>query len=143
MSDTAKKVTKKDLYNVLIDVITCAEDEAFSLPEDVTYDSLREFVNHEIELLDKKTAAAQNRAAQKKAEGDELREKIFSMLSTTEFKTISDLHKAIDDPDVSPQKITSRLTQLVRLERVEKDMVSIETEGGKTKKASAYRVKEV
>lgn len=143
MSDTAKKITKKELYNILIDVIGCAEDEAFTLPEDVTYDSLREFVNHEIELLDKKTAAAQNRAAQKKAEGDELRDKIFSLLSPTEFKTINAICKEIDNPDVSPQKITARLTQLVNLDRVEKDMVTIETEGGKSKKASAYRVKEM
>lgn len=136
---TTKKITKKEMYTALLAVLDYAEDAGLALSDDITYEGLRGFTNHEIELLDAKTAAAQKRAAQKKADGDELREKVFSVLSTDDFMPIADIVKALDDPDVSAQMVTSRLTQLHKLNRVERDMVPTTTSDGKTKKLSAYR----
>lgn len=141
-----KKITKKEQYNILLDILDYAENAGAKLEGDVTYDSLREFVNHEIELLDNKAAAAQERAAKKKAEGDELREKVLNILSTEEFMTPDTIVEALGDPDVTRYKVISRLTQLGDrgLGLVEKSETSISAaaaEGGKTRKAVAYRRK--
>lgn len=144
MTNTTKKPTKKANYSAILNIIKVAQEEGLVLEiPDITYDSLTEFVDHEIELLDNKAIAAQKRAAAKKVEGDELREKIYNTLSDEEFMTISEIVKALDDPDVSAQMVTARLTQLASPEvaRVEKNTVNVpaSTEGGKAKKLSGYR----
>lgn len=143
MSNTVKKPTKKANYSTLLQILDAAETSITLDTGDITYDSLREFINHEIELLDNKAVAAQKRAAAKKVEGDALREEIFGVLSDTQYMTINDIVKALGREDVSAQMVTARLTQLASPEvaRVEKDMISVPAaaEGGKTKKLSAYR----
>lgn len=144
MTNTTKKPTKKANYSAILSIMKVAQEDGIALDiADISYDSLREFIEHEIELLDNKAIAAQKRAAQKKVEGDELREKIYDTLSNETFMTISEIVKALDDPDVSAQMVTARLTQLASPEvaRVEKNTVTVPatTEGGKTKKLSAYK----
>lgn len=139
-----KKVTKKEQYNVLLDILKAAEG-TIELEGDITYASLTEFINHEIELLDNKAAAAQERAAKKKAEGDELREKVLNTLSTEEFMTPDAIVDALGDADVTRNMVISRLTQLGEkgTNQVEKSEISVPaaTEGGKARKAVAYRRK--
>lgn len=142
MSNTVKKPTKKANYNAILSILSVAENEGLVLESsEITYDSLREFVEHEVELLDNKAAAAK-RAAAKKVEGDALREKIYEVLGD-EPMTINDIVKALNDEDISAQMVTARLTQLASPEvnRVAKETVSVpaSTEGGKSKKLSAYR----
>lgn len=137
-----KKITKKEQYNVLLGLIDYAEEAGAAIDGDVTYDGLREFVNHEIELLDSKAAAAQKRAAAKKEEGDALREEVYNTLSDTEYMTIDQIVDAIGNPDVTRNMVTSRLTQLGKQDRIEKDQISAGGgEGAKTRKVSAYRRK--
>lgn len=139
-----KKVTKKEQYNVLLDILKAAEG-TIELEGDITYASLTEFINHEIELLDNKAAAAQERAAKKKAEGDELREKVLNTLNTEEFMTPDAIVDALDDADITRNMVISRLTQLGEkgTNQVEKSEISVPaaTEGGKARKAVAYRRK--
>ena len=89
--------------------------------------------------MDKKAQAAKARAAKAKAEGDELRDEVFGLLNDTDFVTIPTLVKAIGREDVTSQKVTARLTQLIKLGKVEKSEVSIEVDG-KTQKKQGYRV---
>lgn len=142
MSDTVKKPTKKENYNMLLAILAEAEGNGMTLdPEiDITFESLKDFIEHEVELLDNKAAAAAKRAAEKKVAGDELRERIYACLSTDEFKTIKEIEDALGDPDVSAQMITARLTQLASPEvsRVEKDTVTVGGDG-KSRKLTAYR----
>ena len=143
MTNTIKKPTKKANYSAILAILDAAEANGLTLEGgEITYDSLREFVEHEIELLDNKAAAAAKRAAAKKVEGDALRERIYDVL-TDEPMTINDIVKALDDPDVSNQMVTARLTQLASPEvnRVAKEQITVpaSTEGGKSKKLSAYR----
>ena len=142
MSDTAKKPTKKENYNMLLAILAEAESNGMTLdPEiDITFESLKDFIEHEVELLDNKAAAAAKRTAEKKVAGDELRERIYACLSTDEFKTIKEIEDALGDPDVSAQMITARLTQLASPEvgRVEKDTVTVGGDG-KSRKLTAYR----
>lgn len=134
-----KKITKRECYNTLMLMVDQAEaDNVVFENEDMTFDGLREFIAHEIELLDNKAAAAAKRAQAKRDEGDALRARILDVMSTEDFMTIPEIVKAIGDEDVSAQMVTARLTQCVKAELAEKDSVSIEI-AGKTKKLSAYR----
>ena len=107
----------------------------------IDFGMLSDFANHEIELLDKKAESAAKRAADKKVAGDALRDRIYGVLSDTEFKTISEIVKELGDPDVSAQMVTARLTQLGSLGQIEKDSVTVPAagEGGKARKVVAYR----
>ena len=137
------RITKKDYYSTILDLVTLAEGNGFGLPEGMTYDGIAEFVNHEVELLEAKAASAAKRAAAKRAAGDELREMVLNTLSDTEFMTIDDIVTAIGNPDVTKNKVTARLTQLGEkgLGVVEKTQVTVEPsiEGGKSRKVSAYK----
>lgn len=136
---TTNKITKRDNYATLQAILKAAEEQGFGLPDGITYDSLNEFVAHEVELLDNKAAAAAKRAAEKKTAGDALREKVLSVL-TDELQTIPAIVAAIGDVNVSAQMITPRLKQLVDLQLAEKDQISISgADGGKSRKAVAYR----
>ena len=138
---TSKKITKKALFATVLDVLAFAEDNDFVLPEGIDFGMLSDFANHEIELLDKKAESAAKRAADKKVAGDALRDRIYGVLSDTEFKTISEIVKELGDPDVSAQMVTARLTQLGSLGQIEKDSVTVPAagEGGKARKVVAYR----
>ena len=138
---TTKKITKKAMYATVLDILADAESRGFALPEGMDFGALSDFVNHEIELLDKKAESAAKRAADKKVAGDALRDRIYGVLSDTDFKTTTEIVSALGDPDVSSQMVTARLTQLINLEQVEKDSVTIPAsgEGGKSRKVVAYR----
>lgn len=137
--NTTKKITKRDSYNALAAIVAAAADQGFVLPEGITFDGLNDFITHEIELLENKAAAAAKRAADKKVEGDELRDKIYNVLSDTDFTSVDSITAALGDPDVSKQMVTSRLTQLKNLGKAEAGTVTITLSDGKTRKASAYR----
>ena len=139
--ETTKKITKKTYLATLTALVNDAENNGVELPEDVTYDGLREFVDHEVELLDKKAEAAAKRQAEKKIEGDALREKIASVL-TDEFQTINEIVNAIGDPSVTAAMVTPRLSQLAKLDppAAVKDQKSVAgVDGGKSRKVSVYR----
>lgn len=131
-TENTPKITKRDYYNTLAALISYCEQENIGLPDGMTYKGLTGFVDHEVELLDNKAAAAAKRAAAKKAEGDALRDLVYNTMSDTEPMTIREIADAIGDEDVTVAKVTARLTQLKSLGLVEKT----EVEG---KKGSAYR----
>ncbi len=135
----SKKITKRENLGTLLDIVDKIEVEGFVFEnEDMTCDTLREFINHEIELLDNKAAAAAKRAQAKREDGDALRAHILDLMSTEDFMTIKEIVKAIGDEDVSDQMVTARLTQAVRANLAEKEVKSVEV-NGKTKKLSCYR----
>lgn len=130
------KITKRENLDSLTKLLAAAKAAGIA---EFDYDALDAYVANEIDLLDKKALAAKARAAKAKAEGDELRDEVFALLNTTDFVTIPTLVKAIDREDVTSQKVTARLTQLIKLGKVEKSEVSIEVDG-KTQKKQGYRV---
>lgn len=130
------KITKRDYMNCLKSIV---ESGSITVEDPFTEEGLLNFIDHEIELLDNKAQAAAKRAADKKEAGDELREKIFNVL-TDEPATIDDIVALVDDPDITRNKVASRLGQLVKMERVERSEVTLETPSGKTRKAAAYRL---
>ena len=127
------KVSKRDYLTAIIEAMKTGEIKYN--PDDVIA-----FCEHEIELLDKKTAKAKERAAAKRAEGDELTEQIYNVLYDDEFMTIPEIVKALGDESVSAQRASYRLRTLVAENRAEKTEVSIPgADGGKASKKVAYR----
>lgn len=131
-----KKVTKREYYNALIDALNGTP----SFNERITQEDTINFIHKEIQLLENKAEAAQKRAAQKKEAGDELRERIYKVLNTENYMNINEVVEALNDPDISMQMVSPRIAQLVSLNRVEKDSVSIKaSDGGRTRKRTVYK----
>ena len=110
-----KKITKKEYFAMVAEIVngSNAENKA----------ELMEFIQKQVEVLDKK------------AEGDELRAKVQSVL-TEELQTIDEIVDAIGEEDVTRNKVVARLTQLVAAEVAVKDKV----ESG-SKKVMGYKLK--
>lgn len=124
--ESVKKVTKKEYYVMLKEVVENSKSE--------NKDELVEFIEKQITLLDNKAAKAKERAAEKRAEGDELRALVEATL-TDEYQTIADITEQIDSEDVTKAKVTARLTQLVKDGLAVKE--EAKTEDGK--KVMVYR----
>lgn len=109
-----KKMTKRDYFVEIKEILENANETA-----------LAEAMVHEIELLDKKTAKNKERAAQRKIEGDELRDTISNIL-VDEPQTIDEIVDQIDDEEITKAKVVARLTQLVQLGEAIKEQVKNE-----------------
>lgn len=121
------KITKKDWYAQIRAVVEASDNEQ--------KDGILAFIDHEVELLEAKAVKAAERAASKKADGDELRNAVQAVL-TDELQTIDAITAQIDGEDVTKAKVTARLTQLVKTGVAAKDMVK--TEDGR--KVAAYKL---
>lgn len=111
------KITKKDWYAKIRAIIEDSDDEQ--------KDSILEFVDHEIELLESKAAKQAERAASKKADGDELRAAVYAIL-TDEPQTIDNIAFQVAEEGVTKAMVTARLTQLVKTGTVVKDIVKVD-----------------
>ena len=119
-----KKLTKKDYYSLIKDVLEATEIEA--------KDELLAFVEKQVEMIENKAEKAKARAAEKKAEGDALRDAVQAVL-TEEYQTINDIASQVEGEEITKAKITARLTSLVKNGLAEK--ADVKTEDGKTVKA--------
>ena len=120
----AKKMTKKEMFAKIA--------EAMSADTEVV-----EFCAKEIAALDKKAAKARERAAQKRAEGDELKDVVKSVL-TEDFQTTADIMLQIEGDEVTVGKVSYRLNALVKDGVAQKEDVTVETSEGKKVKRKAY-----
>ena len=118
-----KKMTKKDYFVEIKEVLENANEIA-----------LAEVMAHEVELLENKAIKNKERAAQRKIEGDELRDTISNIL-VDEFQTIDEIVEQLDDEEITKAKVVARLTQLVNLGEAIKEQVK--TEDGK--KVMSYK----
>lgn len=138
-----EKMTKRNVFEALINyansgVMAYAADESDVV---VTSEALAAFAENEIALLDKKAAKAKERAATKKADGDELTEAVRAAMSTEEFEPIADIATRIEGEDVTVAKVQYRLTQLVKNGEAEKEQITVPGgEGQKARKIMAYKL---
>ena len=119
-----KKLTKKDYYSLIKDILEATEIEA--------KDELLTFVERQVEMIENKAEKAKARAAEKRAAGDELRGVIKSVL-TDEFQTADVITSQIDGEDVTRAKVIARLGQLVKNGEAEK--TDVKTDDNRTVKA--------
>lgn len=122
-----KKTTKRDYYEMLKEIVLNANVEGAT--------ELVEFIDKQVSLIDSKAEKAKARNAEKKANGDELREAVQNVL-TNEFQTIDAIVSQIEGEEITKAKITARLTSLVKNGIAEKTDVK-DDEGRKLK---AYKL---
>lgn len=122
-----KKITKRDYYEMLKEIVLNANVEGAT--------ELVEFIDKQVSLIDSKAEKAKVRNAEKKANGDELREVVQNVL-TDEFQTIDAIASQIEGEEITKAKITARLTSLVKNGIAEKTDVK-DDEGRKLK---AYKL---
>lgn len=128
------KITKK----VVLEAIKAAAEE-MDFGEVVTAADVIAYADTAIAQLEAKAAKAKERAAEKKADGDALRAVVENAVSD-EYQTIDDITAKVVEvegyEDVTKSKVTARLTQLVKSEKIEKEQIKLE--GGR--KVMAYRL---
>lgn len=98
-----KKITKVEYFGMIKAIVEASDAENTA--------DLLAFVDKQIELIESKAEKAKVRAAGKKAEGDELREVVASLL-TAEYQTADAIAAQIEGEDVTKAKVVARLTQL-------------------------------
>lgn len=125
--ENATKKTKamyfEELRELVLTTVTDAEKQAEYV----------EFINKQIEALDKRKAAAAARAEKKKAESDALTDAIYELI-TDKLVTVDEITVAFDDEEVTRAKVTARLGKLVNAGLIEKEPVRVDG-----KKRMAYR----
>lgn len=124
-----KKTTKKEYYEAIRTMVETVETVG-TIPAD----EVLAFIDKMVEQIDAKAASAKERAAKKKADGDELREIIQGVL-TADFQTIDSIVEQVGREDVTKNMVTARLTQLVKAEVAKKEQVK---EEGTGRKVMAY-----
>ena len=97
-----KKLTKRDHFNTLLD-----------LAEVKANPKLVEFINHELELLDKKNAADKKPTAQQTA-NEAIKVAILDNMTEGKMYTITDLIKSVPEcADLTNQRVSALVRQLV------------------------------
>jgi len=122
------KITKRMVLEALVAAYEQRLDAVVGTDEDIeiTGADVVDYAELTIAQMDKKADGAKKRAAEKRAEGDELRVAVASVL-TDELQTIADIAAQIEGEDVTTSKITARLTQLVKAGEARKEKVKIGT----------------
>ena len=123
----ANKITEREIYN---SILNGTVDQAV----------LCEFAEKKLAQLDKRNASAQRRAAVKRAEGNEITEGIFGVLSA-ERMTREQVAQAYGS-ELSVAKVGSRLNQLVEAGRVQKETIKVANAEGRMVNKVAYFVAE-
>ena len=129
-----EKITKREMFEAIIALATGGEMKYEA-------EAFVNFCENEIALLDKKAVKAKERAATKKAEGDELTEAVRAAMSAEEFEPIAEIAARIDGEDVTVAKVQYRLTQLVKNGEAVKEQITVPGgEGQKARKIMAYKI---
>lgn len=131
-----KKITKREMYEAIKTGCTTGEWTVSDV-------EVAEFCDNEIALLDKKAIKAKERAAEKRAAGDELTDAVRAAL-TDEFTVIADIATKVAETygeDATVAKVTYRLGQLVKNGEAENTDVKVAGgEGQKTRTIKAYKL---
>lgn len=126
-----KKITKREKFEMLKEIIRGDVNVEMTVEQA----ELIDFLDAQIVAIDTKAEKAKARNAEKKANGDELRDIVQSVL-TNELQTIDAIVAQIEGEEITKAKITARLTSLVKNGIAEKEDVKDE-EGRKLK---AYKL---
>lgn len=114
-------MTKREMYDVIESVFsTVAADKEGA--EDILA-----MVAKERAALDRKNEKAKERAAEKRAAGDELRERVYAVIEEAgEPITVNGILEAMCDSSLTPARIVARTRQLVASNVIEKTSVKID-----------------
>ena len=103
MTNTEKKMTKKDYFNTLLTLDAVASNE-----------DLVAFINHEIELLSRKSSGEKKPTATQKA-NEGLKVEILEQMETGKAYTVTDMIKELACcSELSTSKVSSIVNKMVR-----------------------------
>lgn len=122
-----KKITKRDNFASIVTILN-----------ETGHEDLAAVIENEIALLDRKAEKAKERAANKKAEADELMDAVQAVL-TDELTVTSDIAAKIDVEGVSNAKVQNRLNKLVKAGLAVKEQITV-GEGQSKRKLMAYKI---
>lgn len=136
------KITKRDNYNSLRELVTLALDKDYV--EAAEANRLCAFIDHEIELMDKRSEKAKTYAKAKSAKAaDELADAALVALRSMEDEaTIADIVAAVNaeapELNATSGKLAYRLNKLVEAGLAIKTEITIKEEG-KSRKVNGYK----
>ena len=127
-------MTKREMYEAIVKIMETGECSIE--PAEVI-----EFCEKEIAALDRKAEKAKERAAEKKAAGDELTAIVASVMSADEFEPIAEIAARVEFEDATLHKVQYRLGELVKAGKAEKQEITIPGgEGQKSRKVMGYKL---
>ena len=118
MENTVKKTKAMYFAELREMVLAAVEDQA-------QQDELLEFIDKQIETLEKRKVAAAERAEKKKAESDAMTDAILAQIGN-ELITVDEIVIALDSEEVTRNKVTARLGKLVKAGTIVKEAVKVE-----------------
>ena len=127
MENTVKKTKAMYFAELREMVLAAVEDKA-------QQDELVEFIDKQIETLEKRKVAAAERAEKKKAESDAMTDAILAQIGNEPI-TVDEIVIALDSEEVTRNKVTARLGKLVKAGTIVKEAVKVEGN-----KRMAYRL---
>jgi UDP-N-acetyl-D-mannosaminuronic acid transferase (WecB/TagA/CpsF family) len=127
MENTVKKTKAMYFAELREMVLAAVEDQA-------QQDELLEFIDKQIETLEKRKVAAAERAEKKKAESDAMTDAILAQIGD-ELITVDEIVVALDSEEVTRNKVTARLGKLVKAGTIVKEAVKVDGN-----KRMAYRL---
>ena len=127
MENTVKKTKAMYFAELREMVLAAVEDQA-------QQDELVEFIDKQIETLEKRKVAAAERAEKKKAESDAMTDAILAQIGN-ELITVDEIVIALNSEEVTRNKVTARLGKLVKAGTIVKEAVKVDGN-----KRMAYRL---
>ena len=107
--NTTEKLTKKQKFTMLMGIDAVKEN-----------DVLREFVEHELELLEKKNASKSTKVTAKQEQNSAIGEQVVDFMSANTLYTMSELLKKVPGlpEDMSLPRLTRIVTDMVNDGRI-------------------------
>ena len=132
MATTDVKITKKDNFNILYDLVSNA-----GLDKE-TEDRLHGFIDHELELISMRAEKSKKYQKEHRASDDAMSADIMQVLTDADQPlSVSDIANKIDG--ATAQKVVYRLGKLFKNDAITKDTQTIKTDNG-NKRITFYSV---
>ena len=117
-----KKITKAEMFNSIKELIANSSEIS-----EETRAAYFEFIDKELASIEKRKESAQKRAAAQKEASDALTEEILTVVrNAVDVVLVDDIVAAFDNPEVTRNKVTSRLGKLVNGGLVTKEVIKID-----------------
>lgn len=133
MANDTVKITKKDNYNTLYDLVSNA-----GLDKE-TKDRLHAFIDHELELMAQRAEKSKAYQKEHKASDDAMTSLIYDAIAGSDTAlTVPDIVAKVIDS--TPQKVVYRLGKLFKDGKISKETQNVKVDGGTSRKVTFYTV---
>ena len=117
-----KKITKAEMFNSIKELIANSSEIS-----EETRAAYFEFIDKELASIEKRKESAQKRAAAQKEASDALTEDILTVVKeAANVVLVDDIVAAFDNPEVTRNKVTSRLGKLVNGGLITKEVIKVD-----------------